>query len=166
MTAVGSTDLKETYRRAELGLRLLLLGDGIDSPGLVKREEGRSRASTAVRQLREAFAAALDEEVSRADIAEAHVLELEKELRRIMDSNPQARRAEAYATPALLTPAESAEVLRVSVTSIYRAVRSGELRAVRLTDTKRGAIRIPMSELERLLDEAGVTRPAVHAHRA
>ena len=160
MTAVGSTDPKEVYRRAELQLRLLLLGDGIDSPGLVKREEGRSRVSAAVRQLREAFAAALDDAVSRADIAEARVLELEEGPRSIMDTNSRAQHA-AYATPALLTPAESAEVLRMSVTSIYRAVRSGELRAVRLTDSKRGAIRIPMSELERLLDEAGVTRPAV-----
>ena len=48
-----------------------------------------------------------------------------------------------------MTPAEAAQTLRVSKSSIYRAVKKGEIRAVRLTQ-KRGALRIPTSELEKL----------------
>lgn len=48
----------------------------------------------------------------------------------------------------LMTPAEAAQALRVSASSIYRAVKKGEIRAVRLTDGKRGALRIPASEVE------------------
>jgi excisionase family DNA binding protein len=56
--------------------------------------------------------------------------------------------------PALVTPAEAAQTVRMSVGSIYRAVRDGRIRAVRLTDRRRGALRIPTSELRRLLDGA------------
>jgi excisionase family DNA binding protein len=44
-----------------------------------------------------------------------------------------------------LAPKEVAHELRVHVSSIYRAVESGHLPAVRLSQT--GAIRIPLSAL-------------------
>ena len=53
--------------------------------------------------------------------------------------------------------------LTLSVSSIYRAVRNGEMRAVRLADGKRGALRIPTSELLRL-SEARVAREVIHEH--
>ena len=61
--------------------------------------------------------------------------------------------AQQEPSPALVTPAEAAGALGLSVSSVYRAVRSGELRAVRLSARKRGAIRIPASEVRRLAGE-------------
>jgi excisionase family DNA binding protein len=156
--AAGSSDLKERFRKADLQLRVLLLGDGVDTPGLVRGEERRQRVSTTLRHLRDAFAAAVEFEAARAERAEAREAKLEEELRRITVS-PRARHGAADVIPALLTPIESAEYLGVSVASIYRAVRTGELRAIQPTDRKRGAIRIPTSDLDRLLDQAGAGRP-------
>ena len=154
MTPAG--DSVETYRKVDLRLRLLLLGDGIDMPGLVRGEESRLRVTAELRHMREAFnAAAVErEEGGRAEKAEARVADLEEELRGIASFKSRTQQLLTDATPALLTPAESAQALRVSVGSIYRAVRDGEIRAVRLTDKKRGALRIPASELERLLEAA------------
>jgi hypothetical protein len=42
----------------------------------------------------------------------------------------------------------------MSVRSIYRSVTDGNVRAVRLTDKKREALRIPASELQRHLEGA------------
>jgi excisionase family DNA binding protein len=166
MTAARSTDPSETYRKAELQLRGLLLGNGTDTPGLVKGEERRLLVTTALRHLREAFAA-LESDSRRADVAEARVDELEEDIRTILAPSSQTHAPEAETAPTLLTAAESAEMLRVSVDSIYRAVRTGELRAVRLTSSNRGTIRIPRSELDRILQDVGASeRPAVHARRA
>jgi len=46
------------------------------------------------------------------------------------------------------TPAEAAEKLRVSVWTIYRMVRDGELRAHKF----RGILRIPAREIDSLID--------------
>jgi excisionase family DNA binding protein len=142
----------ETYRRAELRLRLLLLGDGIDSPGRVRGEEYRGQVVAELRRMRNAFdAAVLAGEEARAEKVAAGAAGLEEELQAIATSRSLAQHASRDALPALVTPAEAAQALRMSVGSIYRAVPKGEIRAVRLTDKKRGALRIPASELERLL---------------
>ena len=151
MTDAGS-DPAETYRTADLRLRQLLLGDGVDTPGLVKGEDLRLRVIRNLRRMREAFnAAVLDGEHVAVEKAETRVAELEEELRMIASarSRTQHQTLSRSETSALMTPAEAAQTLRVSKSSIYRAVRNGEIRAVRLTQ-KRGALRIPTSELQRL----------------
>jgi len=55
--------------------------------------------------------------------------------------------------PALLTPAEAAQALRISASALYKAIRNGDIKAVRLTGTKRGTIRVPASELHGLLED-------------
>ena len=154
MTPAG--DSEKTYRKVDLRLRLLLLGDGIDMPGLVRGEESRLRVTAELRHMREVFNAAVveREEGGRAEKAEARVADLEEELRRIASFRSRTQQMLTDAIPEFLTPAESAQALRMSVGSIYRAVKDGEIRAVRLTDKKRGALRIPASELERLLEAA------------
>lgn len=52
----------------------------------------------------------------------------------------------AHKRDRFLAPKEAAEILRVDVSVIYRAIRLGQLPSVRLTE--RGAIRIPRSALE------------------
>jgi excisionase family DNA binding protein len=141
----------ETYRRAELR-RPLLLGDGIDSPGRVRGEEYRGQVVAELRRMRNAFdAAVLAGEEARAEKVAAGTVRLEEELQTIASSRSKRRQASRDALPELVTPAEAAQALRMSVGSIYRAVKEGEIRAVRLTDKKRGALRIPAAELERLL---------------
>ena len=151
------TDAVESYRTVDLRLRQVLLGDGVDTPGLVKGEDTRLRVTTDLRRMRDAFnAAVLEGEHVPVDQPEARVAELEEELRMIASARsraPQQAFSESE-TPALVTPAEAAQALRMSVSSIYRAVRNGEIRAARLTDKKRGALRIPASELQRLLEGA------------
>ena len=132
----------ETYRRADQRLRLLLLGDGVDSAGRVKGEEHRQQVMAELRRMRHAFDAV------REDRAEKDAAGLEEELQRVASARSRAQDL------AFVTPAQAAETLRVSVRSIYRAVQHGEIRAVRLTDKKRGALRIPVSELDRLLEAA------------
>jgi excisionase family DNA binding protein len=65
--------------------------------------------------------------------------------------------------PPLLTVAEVAAALRVDVSTVYRAVREGRLRAVRLGGPG-SSVRIPASALEELLSTASVSarhpRPA------
>jgi hypothetical protein len=75
-------DAREAFRSTELRLRLLLLGDGSETPGYVKGEDPRRRVSAELRHLREAFDA-LGEEASRATTATAHVADLERELLRV-----------------------------------------------------------------------------------
>jgi excisionase family DNA binding protein len=49
-----------------------------------------------------------------------------------------------------VTPIEAAERLQLSPSSVYRAIRRGDIRATRASGQK-GAIRIPVSEVERLV---------------
>ena len=80
------------------------------------------------------------------------VVGLDEELQSIASFRSRTHHASTDSVATLVTPAKAAEALGMSVSSIYRAVRNGEIRAVRLTDKKRGALRIPTSELQRLLD--------------
>jgi excisionase family DNA binding protein len=150
VTAAAS-EPAETYRRSEQRLRLLLLGDGVDSPGRVKGEDYRGQVAAELRRMRHAFdAAVLAGEERRAENVAAGAAGLQEELQAIAASRSLARLAWPEALPGLVTPAEAAQVLEMSVGSVYRAVKQGEIRAVRLTDKKRGALRIPASELERI----------------
>ena len=146
----------ETYRKADLRLRQLLLGDGVATTGLVRGEEFRLRVTAELRHMRDAFnAAVLDSKGGRAETVEARVADLEEELQRIASFRSRTQQMWPDAEiPALVTTAEAAQALRMSVGSIYRAVRDGEIRAARLTDKRRGALRIPTSELQRLLEGA------------
>jgi excisionase family DNA binding protein len=147
---------EESYRKADLRIRQLLLGDGSATTGLVRGEEFRLRVTAELRRMRDAFnAAVLESEGGRADTAESRVADLEEELLRIASFRSRVLQMWPDAeVPSLVTPAEAAQAVRVSVGTIYRAVRNGQIRAVRLTDRKRGALRIPTSELRRLLDGA------------
>ena len=143
MTDPGSDPL-ETYRQADQRLRLLLLGDGIDTMGRVKGEEQRRQVSAELRRMRSAVDALLQQDDPSA--AGSPGLGLEEDLQRIAAS--RSRMQDAASVPTLVTPAEAAEALRMSVSSIYRAVRAGQICALKLTE--RGALRIPRSELVRL----------------
>jgi excisionase family DNA binding protein len=151
-----TSELVERYRKPYLRLRILLFGDGIDTPGLVKGEESRLLVTAELRHMHDVFnAAVLENQESRGEeAAVSSAAGLEEELQSVASLRSRAQRTRAEAIPALLTPAEAAQALRMSVGSIYRAVRNGEIRAVRLTDKKRGALRIPASELQRLLEGA------------
>ncbi|MBA3332970.1 MAG: helix-turn-helix domain-containing protein, partial [Actinobacteria bacterium] len=143
----------EAYRRADQRLRLLLFGDGTETPGRVRGEESRQQVSAELRRMRNAFqAVAFDSDEGRTDHGEPRAAGLEEELQRIASLRSRTQRMQRDAIPELVTPAEAAQALRLSVGTIYREVRHGEIRAVRLNDKKRGALRIPMSELERLLE--------------
>jgi len=131
-----ASEVAEAYRLAEQRLRLLLLGDGVIEPGVVKGEELRLRVTTALRHMREAFAGAL-----------GHEAELQEELLRLAAS----RVADATQTrQALLAPTDVARELGVSVSVVYRAVRRNEIAALRVGKSSRGALRIPASEVGRL----------------
>jgi excisionase family DNA binding protein len=139
-------EITEAYRTAERRLRRLLFGDGEMEPGVVKGEEARMRAMTSLRHMREAFAEALEDGVGRAEAAETRATELQQELLQVA-----ARAAALGPEPgALLTPAEAAAELNVSVASVYRAVRRSEIAALRPAHERRGALRIPASEVGRL----------------
>ncbi len=150
------SDPAESYRKADLRIRQLLLGDGSATPGVVKGEEFRLRVIAELRRMRDAFnAAVLESEEGRTEPAESLVADLEQELVRIAAFRSRVRQIWPDAEiPTLVTPAEAAETVGMSVGSIYRAVRNGQISAVRLTDRRRGALRIPTSELRKLLDEA------------
>jgi excisionase family DNA binding protein len=53
--------------------------------------------------------------------------------------------------PELLTVREFATALRLDVSSVYRMARAGELRAVRISTRPGSSVRIPRSELVRVL---------------
>ena len=142
----------ETYRKADLRVRLLLFGDGVDTVGQLKGEMQRGQVAAELRRMRSAFREALESgerqdesgERQEKDIGSS-AASLQADLQDIASFRSRA------GVPALVTPAEAADALKMSVSSIYRAVRNGEVRAVRLT-ANRGAIRIPASELRRLSD--------------
>jgi len=84
----------------------LLLGDGINMPGLVRGEEFRRRVTAELRHMREAFnAAVVEREEGRAEKAEDRVADLEEELRRIASFRSRTQQMLTDAIPALLTPA-------------------------------------------------------------
>jgi excisionase family DNA binding protein len=152
----SAADVAEAYRKADLRLRLLLFGDGSDTPPLVRGEAPRQRVTNEIRHLRDAFDALLESESeARMEIAKA-ASALEKELRTI--ASLRAGTDRKHATPKFVTPAEAAALLGVSQSSIYRAVRRGDIGAVRPTGTKQGPIRIPERELHRLLDSGPAER--------
>jgi excisionase family DNA binding protein len=139
-------DIAEAYRRAEQRLRLLLLGDGVSQPGVVKGEEARLRVTTALRHMREAFASAVEADTGRAVEAQARASELQEELLRVASEATTAKRK----SEALLTASQVAQELGLSVDAVYRAVRRSEIAAFRPGKGPRAALRIPMSELARL----------------
>ena len=155
-------DTVESYRKAELRLRQLLLGDGVDTPGLVKGEDLRFRVNRDLRRMRDAFnSAVLVDENAELQQAEKRLAGLEEELRTLVSAGSSTRElSRSSSETELMTPAEAAEALRVSASSIYRAVKKGEIRAVRLTDSKRGALRIPASEVEAKLTGELVGSPS------
>jgi excisionase family DNA binding protein len=150
MTDAGN-DPMESYRRADQRLRLLLLGDGVATAGNVKGEEQRQQVIAELRRMRTALDAVLEREESRAKDAGSGAVSLEEELQSIASLRSSTYNLRTDSVPRLVTPAEAAEALRMSVSSIHRAVRNGEIRAVRLTE-KRGGLRIPSSEVQRLFD--------------
>jgi excisionase family DNA binding protein len=150
MTDAGN-DPMESYRRADQRLRLLLLGDGVATAGNVKGEEQRQQVIAELRRMRTALDAVLEREESRAKDGGSGAVSLEEELQSIASRRSSTYNLRTDSVPRLVTPAEAAEALRMSVSSIHRAVRNGEIRAVRLTE-KRGGLRIPSSEVQRLFD--------------
>jgi excisionase family DNA binding protein len=139
-------DAAEAHRVAEQRLRLLLLGDGFSQPGIVKGEEARLRVTTALRHMREAFAAAAEHDTGRAEAARARANELQEELLRLASQAATAKRE----SETLLTATEVARELSVSVDAVYRAVRRREIAAFRTGNGERGTFRIPASEVGRL----------------
>ena len=151
-TTPSVSKLAETYRNADQRIRLLLFGDGAETPGRVRGEEARQQVTSELRRMRNAFHdAVLASEESPAEDVEPRGRRLDEALQQIASFRA---RSQNDAIPELVTPAEAAQALGLSVGSIYRGVRDGDIRAVRLTD-KRGALRIPVSELESLLAVAG-----------
>jgi excisionase family DNA binding protein len=148
----GRSDLAEVYRRADLRLRLLLLGDGSESPGLLRGDEFRDRATLELRHMRDAFREACDrsaEVVAAEESAAARLTQLEAELLRIARARAAGPPLPTYDD--LVRPAEAARMLGISPSTLYRAIRRGDVRVVRPTGVKRGAIRISRSELDRHL---------------
>jgi excisionase family DNA binding protein len=108
--------------------------------------------------MRSAFDALVEEaEAHRTDAVDEPVESLDEGLRRAASSTRTPQIGPDAEIPALVTPAEAAAALRVSVGSVYRAIRNEEIRATRLAE-KRGALRIPRRELERLLEGRAATR--------
>lgn len=144
-------DLVESYRRADQRLKLMLLGDGMSEPGMVKGEEPRARTTAALRHMRNLFNRAAGEESERVIEAEARLARLEDELLRVAtlaaknDEPPPSEPDDRF-----LTPAEAAQELGMSVSSVYRAVRNDRIRALRATNRRNGALRIPVSEVTRV----------------
>jgi excisionase family DNA binding protein len=108
--------------------------------------------------MRSAFDAVVQEaEAHRTGAVDERVEGLDDDLRRAASSRRTPQIRPDAEIPALVTPAEAAAALRVSIGSVYRAIRNGEIRATRLVE-KRGALRIPRRELERLLEGRAATR--------
>jgi excisionase family DNA binding protein len=136
----AAAEAVEAYRKTELRLRLLLFGDGAETPPLVKGEGPRQRVTAEIRHLREAFDALSEAQAeSHARVAEAaSAMEQELSRRASVTTRPAAT-----AEPDLLTAAEAAATLGMSASAVYRAIRRGDLEATRPTGTDRGPIRIP-----------------------
>jgi excisionase family DNA binding protein len=144
----SDSQAREAHRRALLRLRVLLLGES-ETPGLVRGEDARLRVNAELRHLRDSFDAALLElDTDRAEKLEHSAASLEADLLRGARASLTERRQSG--PPPDLTPAECAEALGVSLSTVYRAISSGKIRATRETGTRRRVLRIPASEIERL----------------
>lgn len=142
------SDPHESYRRAELRLRALLFGDENSSPGVIRGgEEARLRVRAELRRMRQAMGELVAAR-EQASVAKPEEVDLVEELRRVASARSEG------SDPMLLRPGEAARALDVDVSTIYRAVRNDDLRAVRLAGKKRGGMRIPASEVQRLVDES------------
>jgi excisionase family DNA binding protein len=99
-----------------------------------------------IKHLRAAFEQLLEaERTSRSETAEA-AQALERELTERASDRAAAQRATEE--PPLVTPAEAAKLLGVSVSSVYGAIRRGELQAA----TPKGTpIRVASAEVLRVL---------------
>ena len=129
---------------------MLLFGDESESPGVIRGgEEARLRVRAELRHMRQAVDDLVSAEAEVTD-AKPPAVDLAEELRRVASS-----RAEGDDS-ALLRPAEAALALGVSVSTIYRAVRVGDMRAIQLAGKKRGGMRIPASEVDRLVHESAL----------
>ena len=85
-------DPVESYRNAELRLRQVLLGNGVDTPGLVKGEDLRVRVNRDLRRMREAFnSAVLVDEHTDLQQAEKRLAGLEEELRTLVSAGSSTR---------------------------------------------------------------------------
>jgi len=122
---------------------LLLFGDGALTPPLLRGELPRQRVTNEVKHLRAAFDELLEvERTSRSEVADA-AKALEREL-----TERAAAQAEAQRAP-LFTPAETARVLGMSSSAVYRAIRQGTITAA----TPPGApIRVASTEVLRVLE--------------
>jgi predicted DNA-binding transcriptional regulator AlpA len=141
----AARDIAEAYRKSELRLRLLLLGDA-DTPPLVKGDMPRQRVTSEIKHLRAAFDQLLEaERRSRAEIAEA-AKALNSELAERASSRAEAQRA-SEASP-LMRPAEAAKLLGMSTASLYRAINRGEIRRATPEGTP---IKVASTEILRLL---------------
>lgn len=142
-------DLVEAYRRVDQRLRLMLLGDGVTEPGMIKGEESRTRVTAALRHMRDLFTRVAGEESERTTAAEARLARLEEDLLRVASIAAKIEEPEDDPTR-FLTPAEAAERLGVSVSAVYRAVRSEKIHALRTANQPNGALLIPASEVSRV----------------
>ena len=98
------SELTETYRRADQRLRLLLLGDGSETPGRVRGEEYRQQVTAKLRRMRNAFHdAVLESEESRADHVEPRAAGLEEELQRVASLRSRTQLLPKDAIPELVT---------------------------------------------------------------
>ena len=82
----------ETYRRADQRLRLLLFGDGTETPGRVRGEESRRQVIAELRRMRSAFHALLESEEGQAESVEPRPAGLDEDLQRIASLRSRARR--------------------------------------------------------------------------
>ena len=142
------SDVAESYRTAELRLRSLLLGDGTETVGLAHRDDQRTRVIASLRHMRDAFdaLATQHEDSAQAEEAEARIAQLEDDLLRLA-----AESAQESAPEELLSPAEVADELGLSTSTVYRAVRRGDVAVVRPLGEP---MRIPVSEVRRLAAHA------------
>jgi len=140
-----AVELVDEYRKSELRLRLLLMGDGSESPGLVKGDEHRQSVGREIRRLRETFEALVED---REAAGTPHGLD--DELRMIASFRAHGDAVEDDTT--LLTPYAVAVLLRVSPSTVYRAIQRGQIQAERSPDTPRGKLRIAASEVQKWVE--------------
>ena len=99
------TGIEETYRKTDLRLRLLLLGDGIDSPGVVRGEEQRRQVAAEIRHLRDAFDALIEQDSVHESGAAANVGGgLDEDLQMIASLRPRSGTGPRNESDLLLRP--------------------------------------------------------------